>query len=374
MKLSAKIKRLRWAGLVAACALSTAFAGAPATSAPLPTAWGSNYSGQLGDGTNTNRDVPVAVDASGVLAGKTVTAISAGNFYSLALTSDGKVYGWGDNGYGQLGDGTTTRRHVPVAVNTSGVLAGETVTAISAGAIHSLALTSDGRVYAWGDNGQGQLGDGTTTDHNVPVAVNTSGVLAGKTVTTISAGLFYSLALASAPVCPTITVAPRTLIKGVVGKPYSKTITASGGTAPYRFELVAGALPGGLTLSGTGVVSGTPTAVGTFSFTVRATDANGCRGRRVHTIQICPLITVSPRTLVAGKVGVSYGQTFTANGGTAPYTFKIISGALPNGLTLTSGGALSGTPTASGDFTFTVSATATGGCTGKRFYTLHINP
>ena len=126
-------------------------------------AWGCNDSGQLGNGTTTDSDVPVAVSGLGG-----VTAIAAGADHSLALLSDGTVMAWGYNGSGQLGNGTTTDSDVPVAV--SG-LSG-TVTAIAGGGTHSLALLSDGTVMAWGRNGSGQLGNGTTTDSHVPVAVS----------------------------------------------------------------------------------------------------------------------------------------------------------------------------------------------------------
>ena len=161
--------------------------------------WGANSSGQLGNNTTQSSSVPVKVDTSGALAGKTVVAIAKGWGFSLALTSDGQVFAWGNNSNGQLGNNSTTSSSVPVAVNTSGALAGKTVVVISAGGDFSLALTSDGQVFAWGNNSNGQLGNNnSTTSSSVPVAVNTSGVLAGKTVVAISAGpLFTSLALTS---------------------------------------------------------------------------------------------------------------------------------------------------------------------------------
>jgi alpha-tubulin suppressor-like RCC1 family protein len=166
--------------------------------------WGQNSSGQLGDNTTTQRNVPVAVDtASGVLAGKTVVAVAAGTYHSLALCSDGTVAAWGGNYAGQIGDNTTTDCLVPVAVNTaSGVSAlyGKTVVAVAAGTYHSLALCSDGSVAAWGGNYEGQIGDNTTTDRLVPVAVNTAAgvsALSGKTVVAVAAGSEHSLALCS---------------------------------------------------------------------------------------------------------------------------------------------------------------------------------
>lgn len=158
-------------------------------------AWGDNGVGQLGDGTQVTKTVPVQVDASGALAGKTVVAISAGGSHSMALTSDGMVYAWGDNFYGRIGDGTTQMRLSPVAVNATGALAGKTVVAIEAGTSHSMALTSDGLVFTWGNGFYGQLGNGSTVDQTTPVAVLTSGVLTGKTIIGISAGGSHSAAV-----------------------------------------------------------------------------------------------------------------------------------------------------------------------------------
>lgn len=153
-------------------------------------AWGYNDRGQLGDGTATSRTTPVAVTTSGALSGKTVTRVAAGQKHTVAVTDDGHVYAWGYNVHGQLGDGTTASRRTPVAVDTSGVLAGKAVTSVSAGLYHTVVGTSDGGVYAWGWNGSGQLGDGTDTSRSAPVAVDMSGVLAGKVVTSVAAGGF----------------------------------------------------------------------------------------------------------------------------------------------------------------------------------------
>ena len=166
-------------------------------------AWGVNYNGQLGDGTTTERHTPVQVKGPGGEGYLTdVIAVSAGDDFSLALKSDGTVWAWGYNGNaegnGQLGDGTTAERHTPVQVKGPG---GEgyltDVIAVSAGNAFSLALKSDGTVWAWGDNSDGQLGDGTTTDRHTPVQVkgpNGEGYLTG--VVAISAGKeLHSLAL-----------------------------------------------------------------------------------------------------------------------------------------------------------------------------------
>ncbi len=115
-------------------------------------AWGHNGDGQLGDGTFTNRTTPVQVkDLSGVIA------IDGGQHnHSLAVKSDGTVWGWGNNDDGHLGDGTYTNRNSPVQVADFG-----DAIAVAGGDSHSLALKSDGTVWAWGANWHGQLGDGT---------------------------------------------------------------------------------------------------------------------------------------------------------------------------------------------------------------------
>jgi len=157
--------------------------------------WGVNSSGQLGNDTTTSPATPVPAFTSGPAAGKTIVAIAGGHTHSLVLSSDGQVFASGDNNRGQLGDDTTNLRSTPVAVPTSGVLAGKTIVAIAAGAAHSLALSSNGEVFAWGYNALGQLGDGTNTDRPAPVAVVSSGALAGKRIIAIAAGSGHSLAL-----------------------------------------------------------------------------------------------------------------------------------------------------------------------------------
>lgn len=163
--------------------------------------WGDNSRGALGNNSLVQSGLPVAVDTSGVLAGKTITDISAGSRHACAI-ADGAAYCWGDNAKGELGDGTFTNSLTPVAVKATGVLAGKTVTAIDAGdGDHSCAI-ADGAVYCWGSNAVGQAGNGNTYvfQYNVPVAVLTSGVLAGKTVTSITSGSSFNCALAGGAV------------------------------------------------------------------------------------------------------------------------------------------------------------------------------
>ena len=147
---------------------------------------GYNGYGQLCNGTTTGGST-VSGAVSPLDAG--VTATAAGAVHSLALTTGGAIFACGNNLFGQLGNGTTTNSSTPVAVILPG---GASAVAIAADEFHSLALTSGGAVYAWGHNAFGQLGNATTTDSSTPVAVAVPG-----TVTRIAAGWAFSLALTS---------------------------------------------------------------------------------------------------------------------------------------------------------------------------------
>lgn len=168
-----------------------------------------------------------------------------------------------------------------------------------------------------------------------------------------------------------VTVSPASLPSGTVSTAYAQTVTASGGSAPYSFLVTAGSLPAGLTLSPGGVVSGTPTAGGTFNFTVTATDSSGSpgpfSGNRAYTLTIAaPTIALPSASLPTATLGVAYsGNVGPASGGTAPYGYAVTAGALPGGISLNpSTGALSGTPSALGTFNFSVTATDSSTGTG----------
>lgn len=176
--------------------------------------------------------------------------------------------------------------------------------------------------------------------------------------------------------CPVITISPANLPGGLVGNAYNQTLSATGGTPNYSFTLNSGTLPPNITLATTGVLSGTLSTAGSFTFTVKITDQAGCMATKQYTVNICATITISPSnsTLPAGTVGSAYSQQFTQSGGVGTLVWSN-TGTLPNGLNLnTSTGLLSGTPTATGLFNFTIRATDVNGCTGERAYTLSINP
>lgn len=210
------------------------------------------------------------------------------------------------------------------------------------------------------------VGDGANVTGRVVAA--TAVTMAGSGGNTIGGCSSTPIILSPTPPLPT----------GTDGDPYSQNITPTGGDGPpFTCTVTSGTLPDGLTLSIGGLISGTPTNPGTFPFTITCADVNGNEGQQDYVIVInpadCPLITLQPAPpLSIGTVGVPYSRNLTATGGEEPYTFSLISGFLPDGLALSSGGLISGIPTLPGAFPFSVTATDDNGCTGLQVYTIVI--
>ena len=177
-------------------------------------AWGYNNYGELGDGTDINKSTPVMVKMpdrktyQDLPKDFTYLQVSAGEYHSVAIGSDGYVYAWGYNNYGQLGNNTTSRytaNTVPVRVrdpdSPNDTSKGLKATQVSAGRDYSLAVSSNGYTYAWGHNNYGQLGDNTTSDSAVPVPVrdpdSPNDTSKGLKATQVSAGGTHSLAVSS---------------------------------------------------------------------------------------------------------------------------------------------------------------------------------
>ena len=178
--------------------------------------------------------------------------------------------------------------------------------------------------------------------------------------------------------CQTITVTNPVTNTGTAGVAFSQTFTQSGAHGAATFS-TASTLPTGLSLSTAGVLAGTPGQIGSFPTVVTVTDANSCTGTGAtyNLTIVCPTITVTRTgggSFPAGIYNTAYtGQSVTASGSSG-FTFGVTVGALPTGLSLAMAGAISGTPTATGAFTFTVTATDQYGCTGSQAFTIHIKP
>jgi Putative Ig domain. len=152
-------------------------------------------------------------------------------------------------------------------------------------------------------------------------------------------------------------IVTTTLPDAVRTQPYTALIDQTGANAPFSFAVVSGALPPGLTLSAAGAISGTPTALGSYTFDVRLTDAHAMRATTMLTIRVFEPVSVTPITLTEGAVNQAFTATVSASGGFAPYGWALAGGTLPTGVSLSPAGVVSGTPTQSGAFTFTATAT-----------------
>jgi hypothetical protein len=186
----------------------------------------------------------------------------------------------------------------------------------------------------------------------------------------------------------TVLISPRPyslspyarLSPGMVGTAYSQSLSASGGTGPYTFTVICGKLPNPLTLSTGGLISGTPTEAGWFSFTVQAVDNVGVKGLESYSFAVVnnSAITFSPSSLPNGTVGTSYLQRLTTTGHAPKHcNFWVTSGSLPPGLYINENygdveGGIWGTPTANGSFPFVVTATDPVGTTAVQNYTIVI--
>ena len=173
---------------------------------------------------------------------------------------------------------------------------------------------------------------------------------------------------------PTLVISPNSLSNATASNAYSQTLSTANGATPYRYAVSSGAVPPGLSLGSGGVLSGTPSVVGTFNFTVTSTDAHNATGSKAYSLTVgAATIAITPTTLGPLNAGTAYGQTLSATGGNGSYTWST-AGSLPPGITVnSSSGLVSGTPTSGGNYSFTVTATDSLGSTGSRGYGVTVN-
>ncbi|PYS34814.1 MAG: hypothetical protein DMG14_28555, partial [Acidobacteria bacterium] len=264
---------------------------------------------------------------------------------------------------------------VPLSITTTSPLAAGTV-----GVSYSQTLTATGGTapFTW------SMASGSLPPAGLTLSA--AGVISGTPATTTTANFTVQVtdsasqtatkALSITVNVPTLSITTDSLLTaGTVGVSYSQNLTAAGGRAPYTWSLVSGTLPAGLTLAAAGVIRGTPTAATTANFTVQVTDSASQTATKLFLITVTPellsIVTTSP--LATGTVGATYSQTLTATGAAAPYTWSLISGPLPAGLTLSSAGVISGTPTAPVTSNFTVQVADSGSQTASKLLSITIN-
>ena len=184
----------------------------------------------------------------------------------------------------------------------------------------------------------------------------------------VTADQAYTFVVNAAPV-----INQTTLPAGEVGAVYMQQLTITGGTGFPTFAVTTGTLPAGLNLDVDGFLSGTPTAAGSSDFTVTATDTAGATAVQAFTLDIQAGPVIDQTTLPATTVGATYSQQLTVTGGTSPYTFSLAVGTLPDGLTLSADGLISGTPTTAGSSDFTIEATDADGVSATQAVTLVVD-
>jgi hypothetical protein len=277
--------------------------------------------------------------------------------------------------------GTQDTSTTSITVNPAPAITGSTPTG-TVGTPYSATLTASGGTGALTLSISGILPAGLTFNASTGVISGTPTAIATSIFTaqvidhsdvpdTITASRTITIGAASIPLA-----ASGTPTGGTVNTAYLYALTAGGGTAPYTWSILTGTLPTGLTLSSTGVISGTPSASGTFTATAQVQDAASNKATLSLSIAIMP--TASALTISsppAATINVPYTGTVPVSGGTAPYTCVITAGTMPAGLTLAANCQISGTPTASGSIIITVKATdsATPANTGSSPVTITVN-
>lgn len=317
----------------------------------------------------------VVVSGSTVTLGAAVrsstsTGLAAGGSYSFRVTATNSI-GTGDAG--------TTDTVVPYTVP-GAPLTPTAVTGSGQATVSWLAPGSDGSSPITGYTVIPILNGVNQT----PVVFNSAART--ETITGLVAGGSYAfdvLATNAAGDGPASMASPTVVINasptlnlpappvGEVGVAYPDLpLVPVGGTSPFTWSVVNGALPAGITLSAGGALSGTPTAAGTSTFGVRVTDGSGKTADQQLSITVAPVLAVTTTSVPRGEVTIDYFTQLVSSGGVGPYSWAVTAGSLPAGLTLNqSTGVLAGTPTTSGSATFTVTVTDGLGATASRSLT-----
>jgi hypothetical protein len=213
---------------------------------------------------------------------------------------------------------------------------------------NGVAADPAGRLY---------VASGLLTEFNYNATGNVPPVV---TIGGLATQLDGALDAAAVPPRP-LAYAGVTPLRLTLGGRYSSTLPVLGGIGPYSFTVASGSLPAGMTLGGNGVLSGVPTTLGTSTATIRITDSARPAASITQTLQLIvaapAALAISTSTLPATEVGQSYSTTLAASGGVPPDTWEVTAGALPDGLSLSPSGKITGTPTQMGTFTFTVTVT-----------------
>jgi hypothetical protein len=328
---------------------------------------GSGYSFGITAGTSGQPPTGLSLSAGGVISG-TPTSFGTSTFSVTVTDTNGLISN-------PVAFSLTINPGPLTITTTSPFPSGLTETPYS----QTLAAVGGVPPYSWALTAGG-LPAGLTLSAAGVVSGNASvaGVAAfTATVTDSNAGTWSQSFSLSILVAPLAISTPTTLPAGLVSTPYSQTLAVTGGLPPYVWVLqsAASTLPPGITLSSAGVLSGTPTAAGTFSPTIQVLDTAVLEAASLTFSLTTASTGVSIATasiLPSGSVTTPYSQALAAAGGVPPYTWSLTSGALPAGLTLSNAGLISGTPTASGNFNVTAQVQDATALTASRTFSMTV--
>jgi surface protein len=291
-----------------------------------------------------NESLPggLSLSSAGVISG-TPTAAATSNF-TAQVTSGGQI----------------ASRSFSLEIVEGLLITTDSLSDAIVGITYSQSVTATGGTgtYTWSLAG-GSLPAGLSlSSAGAITGTATTAGTSGFTVRVSTDGQTTTKALSIA-VNDELLISTTLLSNGVVNLEYADTLQATGADGDYVWSLSSGSLPGGLTLSSAGVISGTPTATGTSNFTVQVTSA-GQTATKALSIAVSEGLTVTTASLATGTVGTAYSQSLSAQSGDGNYTWSLPSGSLPSGVSMSSAGLLSGTPTASGTSNFTVQVSSAG--------------
>ncbi|MHB1700421.1 MAG: beta strand repeat-containing protein [Acidobacteriaceae bacterium] len=314
--------------------------------------------------TATGGTTPVTWSAAGLPAGMSINATTGviGGTPTIAGSSTATVTATDSGGLGTTQQTATAT--LSITINPALGISTTTLPSGSVNTAYSATLASNGGLapVTWSLS-SGSLPAPLTLNASTGVISGTPSAIGTSTFTVKATDSANPAETASQTLSITINAAPLQILttslpNATVNQTYSATLDSTGGTGAITWS-VSGALPTGLTLTpSTGVISGTPTTAGTVSFSVTATDSGTPQQTKTQSLSIvvnpaAATLVINVSSLPGGSVGTTYSQSLNVTGGTPPYTASITSGNLPGGLTINNNGTISGTPTTSGNFTFT---------------------
>jgi uncharacterized repeat protein (TIGR03806 family) len=330
--------------------------------------------------TGSARSIPLAVSGA---TGAVTWSVTAGTLPAgMTLSTGGTLSGTPTTPGTAVftvratdSQGTNVRRELTLVINPAVSVTTTSLANATRNIAYNTVLAATGGTgaLAWSissgalPTGLSLGGDGAISGTPTTTGASTAVVRATDTV---GASATRSLTLTVIDVLTITTTDP--LPGTTVGRPTTRNLAVTGGTAPYAWAITSGSLPAGMTLASNGTISGTPSTAGIRTITVRVDDNTGASASATVSLTVNPVPAVTTASLPAGTVGAAYAASLAASGGTAPIVWTIASGTLPAGLALAGGGAISGTPSAAGTANLTVRATDAAGAQASRALSLTI--